>query len=61
MAIHRPSVNEYGFLWERSKKVCKLETCRREFVDRRVRGRTPKYCSDACKQKAYRLSKKADA
>jgi len=37
-------------------KVC--ESCGKVFYFVRARGRYPKYCSNACKQRAYRLVRK---
>jgi len=56
MARHNRKVepDKYSF----SFRKIKCQHCGETFEDNRVRGRRPKYCSDACKQKAYRESKK---
>lgn len=38
-------------------KLC--QQCGVDFYDHRTKGRAPKFCSDRCKQKAYREAKKA--
>lgn len=56
MARQYRELSEYDRMFGRGR-TCK--ECGVTFLDRRIRGRAPKYCSDACKQRAYRKSKKA--
>lgn len=45
--------NYYGYT-----KVFRCRQCGEAFYSSRVRGMRPMYCSNACKQKAYRESKR---
>lgn len=49
---------DHKFYWQR-KFVC--HQCLMGYADTRHKGgRRPKYCSDACKQKAYRENRKRE-